>query len=367
MRKYRLKTVPIASSAPGELYVGIDASKARLAIAVVQRNGPAMEVVLCRSIASTRKDVHAFFKALGKERKVYATYETGPTGYSLLRWLAECGVDAFMTPPSLMPVASGDRVKTDKRDAVKLATLLAGAQLKRAYPLTDERYADREVVRARERAVDALRRILQQIKSMALFHGLVVNLDKPGLSRKVLLELESYARGTEQLRWTLAREVARYRTARTELVASTREVRKLALLPRYAEELARLQTIPGIGMISAITILVERGGRAFPTGAGFACFCGLTPSEFSTGQARRQGPITRQGNSRMRATLVESAWRWKRLDTTAGKRFDDLSSRIGSKKKTIVAMAHDLSLIVNAMLRDRKPYAVAVQEVKQAA
>ena len=151
------------------VWVGIDAHKESWHITVVDS-----ENVLDKgSYETTRPHLEGLVKRLPGCR-IRAVYEAGPTGCQLLRWLRELGCDAFMTPPSLVPVRKGERVKTDRRDSLKLAELLRAKMLARVHDLSDETYEHRELVRTREQIVRGRTRVRNQIKSTLLFHGVSI-------------------------------------------------------------------------------------------------------------------------------------------------------------------------------------------------
>jgi len=357
-RPVRIYALNEEQHASGRVYLGIDAAKNSLALAVVRRTADdSVDVVLRRQIDNNETAITNFLKGFRK-CKVTAVYEAGPTGYSLLRWLRRNKCEAFMTPPTHVPSASGNRVKTDKKDATKLATLLAGGQLKRIQDLTDVEYGDREMVRARRRAVNALSDIARQLKSLALFHGLVLEGADHGLSEVALRKIEALDIPNENLRQVVIGEVARYRAARQQVQRYTKAVGELAKEDRFAEGLKLIRRIPGMGVISGMEVLVEWGHDRFSSGARWASYTGLTPGEYSSGESTRRGRITKQGNAHLRATLVEAAWRWVYRDPTVLPWYQQLAKRRGGKK-AIVAAARKLAVRLHAVLRNKIAYAPA--------
>lgn len=358
MRKYQLKQEDAPAAASGALWMGIDAHRSSLSVTVLDERG---EVVLRAKLQHRRAEVSGLCRRL--RGRVTAVYEAGPTGPRLLRWLRAEGCDAFMTPPSLVPTASGDRVKTDKKDSLKLATLLRGGQLKRIHDLSDAEYADRQLVRTRQQAVAARGDVMRQIKSLLLAHGQDIPEDVgDGWGEKMMAWLTSLRTGHTPLNLALAEDLRRLRQDDETVRRLDKAVAQLAKEARYAPRVALLETIPGIGQLSAITLLVEMQDvvRRFDDGSKVASYLGLTPSEFSTGETVRRGRITRQGNARGRTVLVESSWTLVNHDEGMRVRFEALARQRG-KKRAIVAIARRLATIIFAMLRDGTPYRVTTK------
>ena len=353
MKNYPLHLHALATLVDPAVWIGIDAHKSSLSVTVLNA---AREIVERATVENKHAAVTALFKKY-QQYKVTAVYEAGPTGYQLLRWLREMGIDAFMTAPSLVPSASGDRVKTDKKDSLKLATLLQGGQLKRIEDLSDEEYHDRELVRCRGRAVEARSDICRQIKSMLLMHGIPAPEElETSWSKKAVAALKGTSSGDPLLDLVLQEEIQRFVDADAAVQRMDKHVRALANKPKYGPTVARLETIPGIGRLSALGLATElQSMKRFRNAAALAAYLGLTPSEYSSGDRVHRGHITRQGNSRCRAILVEVVWRAIRQDELLAARFEALARRRG-KKRAAVALARRLATILYAMLRDEKDW-----------
>jgi transposase len=248
---------------------------------------------------------------LGKDGTLLKVcYEAGPTGFGLCRHLRKAGIDCVVVAPSLVPGKPGDRVKTDRRDARRLAHYLRSGDLTAVYVPDEAQEAVRDLERARDDAKCAERVARHQLSKFLLRHDRHweyttwtrrhrqwirgQKFDYPAQQRV----LEDYLKAVEDL----AERVERLTTQMEELVQDT------VLAPLVQA----LQAFRGISMVSAVTIAAEAGElRRFGTAQQFMSYVGLIPSEDSTGKRRRQGPITRCGNGHLRRILVEAAWHYR--------------------------------------------------------
>jgi transposase len=289
--------------------------------------------------------------------EVHVVYETGPTGYWLHQALVEAGFDSMVTPPSLVPHVTS-RVKTDHRDSRKLATMLAGGFLKRVHILTHEELAHRQLLRTRNQIEKHRKQTQNQIKGMLLFHGKSV----PGTLRERWSQ--DYLRWIESIEW----DYEALKTSMTTLLelfyhldkqykALTLEIEHLALTEKYRERVRLLTTIPGIGIFTAMAVLIElQDVERFRRADQLASYIGLTPSQRSSGQTIRMGRITHCGNGRLRDRFVESSWTLIRYDLGTRATYERIKHQTGSGKKAIVAIARRLVLRVRRVLTDKAPY-----------
>jgi transposase len=290
---------------------------------------------------------------------VHAVYEAGPFGYTLYDWLKKEGVAVVVTPPSKMPVATGDFVKTDKRDARHLAHLLSSGLLK-SVPVPDKKKReDRDVLRTRNQLVGQRRRIFLQIQSKLRFHGIPIRnrLVISSKSRKMILEHPGMGMSLRES-FRLMLDSYDYYTE------SLKRVRKMVLLlseeKTYRDGVAILIGIPGIGIITALSFLLELPDmRSFDSNEKLGSYLGLTSSEYSSGEKQRQGRITRCGNAVLRAFLVQCAWKTIAGDA-AMKRFYERIKRRRGGKRAIVGVARKLSGRMRTILMKNVPYQVGL-------
>jgi transposase len=294
-----------------EAFVGIDTSKLRNAIAIAE-DGRGGEVrylgEFTTTEAATRKLVA---KLAAKYRCLTFCYEAGPTGYGLYRLIKSLGHECMVVAPSLTPKKPGDRVKTNRRDALSLAKLSRAGELTGVW-VPDERHeAMRDLSRARLAAKKNLQGKRQQIISMMLRLGRIY----PG--KKTW--------GPTHMKWLMSQKLEHreQRMALEELLEGVRQegerVERLEqticeAVPEWslAELVTAVQAMRGIDLIAAVGVVAETGDLSrFQNPRELMGYLGLTPSESSTGDSVKRGGITKAGNGRARRILVEAAWAYR--------------------------------------------------------
>jgi transposase len=294
-----------------EVYVGIDTSKLRNAVAIAQ-GGRGGEVRFFGEIDNTPTAVRRLVKKLSsKHARLTFCYEAGPTGYGLYRLIRDLGHECVVAAPSLIPKRPGDRVKNNRRDATALAKLLRAGELTAVW-VPDERHeAMRDLTRARGAAVADLRAKRQQVTALLLRLG------------------RHYAGkttwGKAHLRWLGSQKLehAEQRIAFEEMLLGVRQAQERigrleeairTAVPDWslAEVVSALMALRGVDLVTATTFLAEIGDLSrFRTPRELMGYLGLVPSEDSTGEKIKRGPITKAGNRRARRILVESAWSYR--------------------------------------------------------
>ena len=297
-------------------FLGLDVHAETIAVAVAEPNG---EVRSLGTIANREDSVRKFIKKLGSPEQVRACYEAGPTGFVLYWQLTQLGVECAVVAPTLVPKKSGDRVKTDRRDALKLARCHRNGDDLTAVWVPDEASeALRDLVRQREAAKQDQLRAKHRLTKFLLRTG-----QRPPLGLKAWTE--RYMRWLGQVRYTQpAQEVTRldcmneveHMGARVKrLEEAILEIVKQA--PESMQELIRgLQALRGIAHISAVTIASELGSdisSRFQTARKLMGYSGAFPSENSSGKRIRKGAITKCGNAHLRRIVIESAWCYRHL------------------------------------------------------
>jgi len=293
------------------IYVGLDVHKDSIVIAVAREGREAAED--WKTIPHDAVRLRKALKMLVKNGEaVKVCYEAGPTGFGLCRRLREAGMDCMVVAPSLVPGKPGDRVKTDRRDARRLARFLRSGDLTQVYVPDEAVEAIRDLERARDDAKCAERVARHQLSKFLLRHDR--RWEGTTWTRRHLdwirgqkftyaaqqRVLEDYLKTAEDL----AERVQRLTDQVEELVQET------ALAPLVKA----LQAFRGISVVSAVTIAAEAGDlRRFASATQFMSYVGLVPSEDSTGKRRRQGPITRCGNGHLRRIIVEAAWHYRHV------------------------------------------------------
>jgi transposase len=292
----------------GTLYVGLDTDKKHIDVAVAEPL-PHGEVRYWGRTANTPASVDRLIKKLRQAgHMLVVCYEAGPCGYGLYRHLAgKPGVTCMVVAPSMTPRRPGERVKTNRRDAIKLAKLLRAQELTEVWVPDAAHEAMRDLVRARSTAVSVLTRCRQHISSFLLRQG-IGYLGKPW-SKKHRAWLD-----------TLQFELAAHRLMFAELLLAvdqaqarrdrlTDHIRELAPQWSLAWLVEALQALRGYDLINAAIVVAEVGDpRRFTNPRQLMGFLGLNVSEYSTGDTIRRGQLTKTGNKRARKALIEAAW-----------------------------------------------------------
>jgi transposase len=246
---------------------------------------------------------------LALPQPVRVGYEAGPTGFELARACAAVRVDCVVAAPGKIPRAPAERVKTDRRDAERLARLLRLGELTAVRVPDEQEEAARDLVRAREDARGDLMRARHRLSKLLLRHGLL-------WERKAWTG--EHDRWLRSHRFDGSLAVCFDESYGSVLQAKARRDRldqaiaELAGTPAYRDVVARLCCLRGISTMTALALTVELGDWRRFEPATLGAFLGLVPSEHSSGEQRRQGRITKTGNSHARRLLVEAAWHQRR-------------------------------------------------------
>jgi transposase len=272
------------------------------------------------------------------------------------------GARCIVTPPSLMPQESGNRVKTDKKDSSKLARLLAKGELKAVFVPTPQERCHRQVLRHRSQLIGARTRTQLQIKAFLAFHGVDCPECTGKWSGRFLEELQRLEMGDEYLQHSFTLMLEQVSFFNAQILTATRRLRALASTPAYREHFALLRTVPGVGLLTAMEILLEIGAMSrFSNAEKLAAYAGLTPTQHSSGEKIRLGHITGMGKGNLRGVLTEASWTLIRKDGAMAQKYERIKARAGGKR-AIVAVAHNLLLRIRRMLLDGVPYCVGVME-----
>jgi transposase len=303
-----------------EVFVGIDVAKARNAIAVAD-GGRGGEVRFVGEVDASVESMRRMVKRIAAScDRAHFCYEAGPTGYGLHRLITSLGYPCMVVAPSMIPRKPGDRVKTNRRDAVTLAKLLRADELTAVWVPDGSHEAMRDLVRARAAAVEAQRIHRQQVSGFMLKHGRVFPRTKAWTMRYLIwLQEQKFDHPAHQIALQEMVEAVRVSKERVRRLEAAIE----EFLPRWslAPVVQALQALRGVDLIVAVTFATEIGdlGR-FENPRQLMGYVGLVPSERSTGESVRRGSITKAGNGRVRHMLVESAWTYRH------------PARIGAKK-----------------------------------
>ena len=295
----------------GEAFVGIDAAKARNAVAIAE-GGRDGEVRYLGEFDATPEATARLVRKLGdRYEALHFCYEAGPTGYGLYRQILSLGHKCTVVAPSLTPRRPGDRVKTNRRDAQSLARLLRAGELTEVWVPDETHEAVRDLVRTRAMAVADYRRKRQHVTSFLLRYGRFYE-GKPSWKGRHLrwLDGQNFAHPAQRLAFQEMLNAVRAAAERIDrLDAALEEV-----VPSWtmAPVVAAFQAMRGVQFVTATTMVAEAGDlRRFDHPRQLMAFLGLVPSERSTGDTRRRGGITKAGNSSARKALIEAAWTYR--------------------------------------------------------
>jgi transposase len=353
-------------------FVGVDLHQDSVSLAVLPEGAP--QCTRVETLSNEPARLKRFFQRVMKEGPVRACYEAGGCGYVLQRAISTWGASCEVIAPSLIPRRSGDRIKTDRRDAEKLARLYRAGDLTPVHVPSEEEERTRSLIRGRW----ALTREILASRHYVL----------------KLLQMRGHrftgGRNWSQAFWTWLRgiglegEDALTLSIYVELLESKLALRvrvddrleAIAKEPRWREVVARLSCLRGIGTLSALTLACEiADARRFASARHLMAYLGLNVSEYSSGGTERRGGITKAGNSHCRHVLVEAAWHYRHVPRSSGalaarmqgqpelvrlhamraqrrlhRRFERLQLRMASSK-AVVAVARELVGFVWALMR----------------
>jgi len=292
---------------------------------------------------------------------IHLIYEAGFKGFNLYDHLTEEGIDCVVIPPHVVTEPKVNRVKTDKRDARRLAKVLENHDFKDSCYVPDkERREDRQVSRTLIALQKDIIRTRNRIRKFLQFHGIEVDFpDRWGRNEfRALRKLEM----SEPLRISLDIFLTQLEELWAHQVALRAALRKLCKKERYRKAFTIARSLPGIGWFTAIRLVLELGEdlSRFTSGKKIASFVGLTCSEHSTGETERKGRITGMGSGFIRSTLIENSWAAIRKDPVLLEKFTKVWHASGRRKKGIVAVARMLIVRYRACLISGTPYVIGV-------
>lgn len=282
-----------------------------------------------------------------------SSYEAGFSGFALHRYLISRGIENIVVHAASIEVSSRDRVKTDKRDSLKIATQLADNRLRAIYVPSEEREDRRNLTRLRETLVRQKNRTACQLKSLLQLHGLIPYDKKPYVCESWLKSLEKL-----NVKPNLKNSIQVYSQTWRYFNLQLKQVEKnVQSIMELDETLASIYcSVPGIGPKTASILINELGDTLqFSNEEKLSSHAGLTPSEYSSGEHRRQGHISRQGKPILRRILVQAAWKAIKKDSSLGEKYNTIRKRAG-KKRAIIAIARMLLSRIRSCVKRKGPY-----------
>ncbi|GAB3061178.1 IS110 family RNA-guided transposase [Virgibacillus ainsalahensis] len=291
-------------------YVGLDVSKEKIAVAVAEEGRSKARYI--GMIPYTVEAIRKLIKKLGEPEQLQFCYEAGPTGYGLYRLLKSMDIVCEVVAPSLIPQKPGNRVKTDKRDALNLATLYRSGELTSIYIPTEDDEALRDLVRAREDVKEDELRAKQRLTKFLLRK----EIRPPKGTKKWTvkywdwLDQVTFKRSASMV--TYQEYLQQLKECQQRLKVLEQEIKEQANEGVHAPMIQKLMTLRGVAVITATSLVAEIMSFArFQTPNQFMAYNGLVPSESSSGDLRRLGNITKTGNRHVRKLLIEAAWSYR--------------------------------------------------------
>jgi transposase len=347
-------------------FLGLDVHAETIAVAIAEPEG---EVRSLGIIPNREEAIRKLVKKLGPAEQLQACYEAGPTGYVVYWQLTALGVKCEVIAPSLVPVKAGDRVKTDRRDARKLAQSYRAGDLTPVWVPDEPQEALRDLVRAREAAKQDQLRARHRLGKFLLRQG-----QRPGPGVKAWTQ--KYMQWVQQLKFQHSAQQDTLEDYLHEVQHMGERVLRLESKIRAAVEqapermreiIAGLQALRGIAEVSAVTLACELGSIArFSTARQLMAYTGVVSRENSSGERQRRGAITKTGNAHVRRIVVEAAWAYRHrpgIGATLRQRQQQLSEpikeiawkaqqRLHKRYRSLAAKGKDHRKIITAVGRE---------------
>ena len=354
-------------------FVGFDVHRDTVVIHLVKANGEEGETSrIANDPDVIAKAMRRVVREAGGRERVRCCYEAGPCGYTLYRQLQGMGISCAVVAPSLTPVRPGDRVKTDSRDARKLARMERAGELTAVWVPQKEYEVVRDLVRAREGAQQDLLRAKHRLTKYLLRHG-------RASPREIRPWGQKHARWLESLRFEDEAQAVLFAEYQQQIHYAADTVERMETLLRSAAEksplwgmIEALQALRGVSFVTGVTLATEIGDIIrFGHPTKLMSYAGLTPSEHSSGAVQRRGHITKAGNSHLRRVLVEAAWQYRHRPLVGTKlerrqqgqseqvkgvswkaqvrlytRYRELTRRGKERNRVVVALARELCAFV---------------------
>jgi len=362
-------------------YVGLDVHKATVCVTVAEsgRGGEIRQV----GVFENRPEILCKMAArLGKGgRRLSLCYEAGPCGYGLHRLLTGCGHSCIVVAPSLIPIKSGDRVKTDRRDAMMLAKLHRAGELTAIWIPDAAHEAIRDLVRARATAGQVLSKARQHLQGFLLRHDRIYRGVRAWtLAYRRWLTTVRFEHPAQQI--VLQDYIHAVEDAEARRDRLTRQIEEMLPSWSMAPVATALQAMRGVALVVAVTVVAEVGDfRRFANARQLMAYLGLVPSEHSSGSTIRRGGITKAGNALARRVLIEGAWTYRmtaRVSRKLHDRLEPLSAairdiawkaqvRLCARYRRLAAAGKPKVVVTTAIAREMVGFIWAIARIAQPA
>jgi transposase len=357
-----------------EAFVAFDVAKKKHAVAIAE-GGRTGEVRFLGDVENSSLPIERTMKRLAaRYDQLHVCFEAGPTGYGLYRQVEALGHDCMVVAPALIPKRSGERVKTNRRDAVTLARRHRAGELTGVWAPDAAQEAVRDLVRARQAAADDLRRKRQQLLSLLLRHSRIYTGGGHWtLAHRPWLAHQKFDHAAQQIVFqegidAIEDALQRLRRLEKQLTLIVPEWSMAPVVEAY-------QAMRGASFLVAVTFAAEIGDvRRFDTPRQLMSFLGLVPAESSTGDTIRRKGLTLAGNRRARRALIEAAWTYRypaRVSATLRVRLEGLPKpvrdiawkaqiRLCARYRRLSATGKKLPIVVAAIAREMAAFLWAI-------
>lgn len=329
------------------IFLGMDVHKLTYSITAICEG----EVVKKDTLPADPNGLVAYCNRFFPNAKINSAYEAGFCGFTLHRVLIANGMNNIVVHAASIEIMANDRIKNDKRDSLKIACQLAGKRLRCIHIPSLEQEGKRSISRQRDTMAKDKTRFANRLKGFLYYHGFEV---PKRISKKALRGLKELNLPTD-LKFSLDQLISAWEFFNNKIEACAEQLTEQAKTDSL-EILYR--SVPGIGCTLARVLSNELGDmRQFLSEKDLFSYCGLTPTEHSSGESQRKGHISRQGKSILRKGLTQAAWVAIREDENLKEAFERISQRSGGKR-AIQAIARKLVGRIRACIRDEKLYEI---------
>jgi transposase len=316
-------------------------------------------IIFQGSMPTDYSSLRQFFLKKFPKCQIKLIYEAGFQGFWLYYLLTADNFECIVTPPHTVTDEKNNKVKTDKRDAKRLAKNLENNDYKACRIPSVERQEDRQVSRVLFQVQKKIVSTKNQIRKVCHYfgvedlpHGSWTDADYQNLKAREF---------PESFKISLDSQFTVLETLQQQKKYLREKLKKLAQTIKYKKLTELITSVPGIGWFTGIRLLLEWGDLSdFLTGKHFAGYTGLTGGVYSTGETEHKKNITKQGNTFCRAWLIEAAWAAIRKDPVLAEKFSKVSANSGKKNKAIVAVARKLAVRIRAVLLSGQPYQIGL-------
>ena len=308
-RQSRIRKEPVKMSQENCTWVGMDVHKKNIVVALMAATGSELEAW---EVPNNRQGVRRLIKKLKAKQSVRCCYEAGPCGFKLQRELVKAGLPCAVIAPSLIPTRSGDRVKTDRRDAKKLAKLYRADLLTEVHPPTEAEEAVRDLTRCREDAKADQKRARHRLEKFLLRRGVRYGAGKKQWTLRYYQWLKSLKLDEPVAQQVFDDYLFQVEQQDARLARLDEQIVDVSQQDPYKEQVGWLRCFRGIDTLTAMGYITELFSiERFDTARGLMAFVGQVPSESTSGDQVRRGGLTKTGNGHVRRLLTENAQHYR--------------------------------------------------------